>query len=227
MADALRRRAPWCRRAVAIRSGHLYEATVLADVTQRWGRAGRDIRPGGALFRFKDESDVIATGRTTPKFGLASYFYAKDLARVFRVAEALEYGMVVSIPPDLHGGGTLWWLVKLSGLGREGSKIRHRGIHGDQICLPRRHRLRRALSKNRPESSGRFFFLPVRGWEALGRRRQIAADTLGRRRRAIDARPEKHLQSGDPRNRFHSVSGWRSPVPMRRKWWPAAVMTGC
>jgi succinate-semialdehyde dehydrogenase/glutarate-semialdehyde dehydrogenase len=73
------------------------------------------------LFRFKDEADVIEQANDT-EFGLASYFYAKDLARVFRVAEALEYGMVgvntglISTAEAPFGG------VKLSGLGREGSK---------------------------------------------------------------------------------------------------------
>jgi succinate-semialdehyde dehydrogenase/glutarate-semialdehyde dehydrogenase len=96
--------------------GTFYEATVLADVTQAMAVARE-----APLFRFKDESDVIAQANDT-EFGLASYFYAKDLARVFRVAEALEYGMVgvntglISTAEAPFGG------VKLSGLGREGSK---------------------------------------------------------------------------------------------------------
>lgn len=49
--------------------------------------------PLAPLFRFEDEEDVIAQANNTD-FGLASYFYARDLSRVFRVAEALEYGMV-------------------------------------------------------------------------------------------------------------------------------------
>ena len=77
--------------------------------------------PLAPLFRFKDENDVIEQANNT-EFGLASYFYAKDLARVFRVAEALEYGMVgvntglISTAEAPFGG------VKLSGLGREGSR---------------------------------------------------------------------------------------------------------
>jgi succinate-semialdehyde dehydrogenase/glutarate-semialdehyde dehydrogenase len=77
--------------------------------------------PVAPLFRFKDEADVIAQANDT-EFGLASYFYARDLSRVWRVAEALEYGMVgvntglVSTAEAPFGG------VKLSGLGREGSR---------------------------------------------------------------------------------------------------------
>ncbi len=102
--------------------GSFFEATVLADVTPDMAVAREEtFGPLAPLFRFKDENDVIAQANDT-EFGLASYFYAKDLARVFRVAEALEYGMVgvntglISTAEAPFGG------VKLSGLGREGSK---------------------------------------------------------------------------------------------------------
>ena len=102
--------------------GTFYEATVLADVTQEMAVAREEtFGPVAPLFRFRDEADVIAKANDT-EFGLASYFYAKDLARVFRVAEALEYGMVgvntglISTAEAPFGG------VKSSGLGREGSK---------------------------------------------------------------------------------------------------------
>jgi succinate-semialdehyde dehydrogenase/glutarate-semialdehyde dehydrogenase len=102
--------------------GRFYEATVLADVAAGMAVAKEEtFGPVAPLFRFKDEGDVIAQANDT-EFGLASYFYAKDLARVFRVAEALEYGMVgvntglISTAEAPFGG------VKLSGLGREGSK---------------------------------------------------------------------------------------------------------
>jgi succinate-semialdehyde dehydrogenase/glutarate-semialdehyde dehydrogenase len=80
--------------------------------------------PFAALFRFEDEDEVIALANDTI-FGLASYFYAKDLSRVYKVAEALEYGIVgvntgiISTEVAPFGG------VKQSGLGREGS---HHGI---------------------------------------------------------------------------------------------------
>jgi succinate-semialdehyde dehydrogenase/glutarate-semialdehyde dehydrogenase len=76
------------------------------------------------VFRFKDESDVIAMCNASP-FGLASYFYSRDLGRVWRVAEALESGMVgvntglITTEVAPFGG------VKESGLGREGS---HHGM---------------------------------------------------------------------------------------------------
>ncbi|MBM7047198.1 NADP-dependent succinate-semialdehyde dehydrogenase [Rhizobium lusitanum] len=102
--------------------GRFYEATVLADVTPAMAVAKEEtFGPVAPLFRFKDEADVITQANDT-EFGLASYFYAKDLARVFRVAEALEYGMVgvntglISTAEAPFGG------VKLSGLGREGSR---------------------------------------------------------------------------------------------------------
>jgi succinate-semialdehyde dehydrogenase / glutarate-semialdehyde dehydrogenase len=77
--------------------------------------------PLAPLYRFEDEADVIEQANDTI-FGLASYFYARDLSRVWRVAEALEYGMVgintglISTEVAPFGG------VKQSGLGREGSR---------------------------------------------------------------------------------------------------------
>ncbi len=73
------------------------------------------------LFAFEDEADVIHMANDT-EYGLAAYFYARDLGRVWRVAEALEYGMVgintgvISTEVAPFGG------VKSSGLGREGSR---------------------------------------------------------------------------------------------------------
>ncbi|ODT83678.1 MAG: succinate-semialdehyde dehydrogenase (NADP(+)) [Pelagibacterium sp. SCN 64-44] len=102
--------------------GTFYEATVLADVTPDMAVAREEtFGPLAPLFRFTDEADVIAQANDT-EFGLASYFYARDLSRVWRVAEALEYGMVgvntglVSTAEAPFGG------MKSSGLGREGSR---------------------------------------------------------------------------------------------------------
>ncbi|SJZ52421.1 NAD-dependent succinate-semialdehyde dehydrogenase [Consotaella salsifontis] len=102
--------------------GTFYEATVLTDVTKEMVVAREEtFGPVAPLFRFTDEDDVIAQANDT-EFGLAAYFYAKDLGRAFRVAEALEYGIVgvnsglVSTAEAPFGG------FKLSGLGREGSK---------------------------------------------------------------------------------------------------------
>jgi succinate-semialdehyde dehydrogenase/glutarate-semialdehyde dehydrogenase len=102
--------------------GTFFEPTILADVPKE-ALVSKDetFGPLAPLFRFKDEAEVIALSNDT-EFGLASYFYARDLSRVFRVAEALEYGMVgintglISNEVAPFGG------VKASGLGREGSK---------------------------------------------------------------------------------------------------------
>ena len=99
-----------------------FEPTIVADVTPDMRMAREEIfGPVAPLFRFKDEAEAIRMANDT-EFGLASYFYARDLSRVFRVAEALEYGMVgvntglISNEVAPFGG------IKASGLGREGSK---------------------------------------------------------------------------------------------------------
>ena len=102
--------------------GTFFQPTVLADVTPEMVVAREEtFGPVAPLFRFKDEADVIAQANAT-QYGLAAYFYARDLGRVFRVAEALEYGMVavnsgiISTEVAPFGG------VKESGIGREGSR---------------------------------------------------------------------------------------------------------
>ena len=98
-----------------------FEPTVLSDVTpQMLVTREETFGPIAPVYRFTDEADVIAQANAT-EFGLASYFYARDLGRVFRVAEALEYGMVAvntarSTTEVVPFGG-----VKESGIGREGS----------------------------------------------------------------------------------------------------------
>ena len=105
--------------------GTFFEPTVVAGVTQAMKVATEEtFGPLAPLFKFEDEDEVIAMANDTI-FGLASYFYAKDLSRVYKVAEALEYGIVgvntgiISTEVGPFGG------VKQSGLGREGS---HHGI---------------------------------------------------------------------------------------------------
>ncbi|GFM49999.1 NADP-dependent succinate-semialdehyde dehydrogenase [Pseudomonas capsici] len=102
--------------------GTFFEPTILVDVPKDAAVAKEEtFGPLAPLFRFKDEADVIAMANDT-EFGLASYFYAQNMSRVFRVAEALEYGMVgintglISNELAPFGG------IKSSGLGREGSK---------------------------------------------------------------------------------------------------------
>ena len=99
-----------------------YEPTVLvgADATMKLARE-ETFGPVAPLFAFDTVDDVVAMANDT-EFGLASYFYARDLSRVWKVAEALEYGMVgvntglISTAEAPFGG------VKASGIGREGSK---------------------------------------------------------------------------------------------------------
>ena len=102
--------------------GRFFEPTILTGVTKDMKVAIEEtFGPVAPLFRFKDEADVIAQANNT-EFGLASYFYARDMARVWRVAEALEAGIIgvntglISTEVAPFGG------VKQSGLGREGSK---------------------------------------------------------------------------------------------------------
>jgi succinate-semialdehyde dehydrogenase/glutarate-semialdehyde dehydrogenase len=77
--------------------------------------------PLAPLFRFKTEDEVIAMANDT-EYGLAAYFYSRDLGRVWRVAESLEYGMVAINTGILSNEAAPFGGVKQSGLGREGAK---------------------------------------------------------------------------------------------------------
>ena len=102
--------------------GTFFQPTVLTDVSPGMVVASEEtFGPLAPLFRFETEDEAVRMANDT-EFGLASYFYSRDLARVWRVAEALEYGMVginagiISTEIAPFGG------VKSSGIGREGSK---------------------------------------------------------------------------------------------------------
>ncbi|WP_029011994.1 NADP-dependent succinate-semialdehyde dehydrogenase [Niveispirillum irakense] len=102
--------------------GSFFEPTILADITPAMKVAREEtFGPVAPLFRFKDEAEAIHMANDT-EFGLAAYFYSRDIGRVWRVAEALEYGIVginegiISTEVAPFGG------VKESGTGREGSK---------------------------------------------------------------------------------------------------------
>ena len=101
---------------------HAYQPTVLANITADMRCAREEtFGPVAPVFRFKTEQEAIALANNT-EFGLASYFYTRDIGRIFRVGEALEYGMVgintglISTAEAPFGG------IKQSGLGREGSR---------------------------------------------------------------------------------------------------------
>jgi succinate-semialdehyde dehydrogenase / glutarate-semialdehyde dehydrogenase len=113
-----------------------FEPTVMTGVTQAMKVTKEEtFAPLAPIITFKDEANVIAMANDS-EFGLASYFYAKDMARVWRVAEALESGMVGVNTPALANEMAPFGGVKQSGLGREGSKY---GIEGfleiKYICL--------------------------------------------------------------------------------------------
>ena len=106
-------------------AGQFFEPTVVADATPDMLCAREEtFGPFAPVFKFSTEQEAIDAANNT-EFGLASYFYSRDVGRIFRVSEALEYGMVginVGILATEHvpfGG------VKQSGLGREGS---HHGM---------------------------------------------------------------------------------------------------
>ena len=103
-------------------NGQFFEPTVIGDATADMLCAKEEtFGPFAPVFRFKHEQEAIDAANNT-EFGLASYFYSRDVGRIFRVAEALEYGMVginvgVIATEHVPFGG-----VKQSGLGREGSR---------------------------------------------------------------------------------------------------------
>ena len=107
------------------RGGNFYEPTILANVTQAMMVAREEtFGPVAPLFKFKTEAEVIAMANDTP-FGLAAYFYARDVGRVWRVAEALECGIIGINEGIISNEVAPFGGYKQSGLGREGS---HHGI---------------------------------------------------------------------------------------------------
>ena len=123
VADAVSKGAKVALGGSGADAGELFfQPTILTGVTTDMKVATEEtFGPVAPLFKFETEEEVIELANAT-EFGLASYFYSKDLAKVFRVAEALEYGMVgvntglISTEVAPFGG------IKQSGLGREGSK---------------------------------------------------------------------------------------------------------
>ena len=123
IADALRRGAKiltgGARHALG---GNFFQPTILAEVPAKAQIFQEEtFGPVAPLFRFETEEEALKLANDT-EFGLAAYFYARDIGRIFRVAEALEYGIIginegiISTEVAPFGG------MKSSGLGREGSK---------------------------------------------------------------------------------------------------------
>ncbi len=102
--------------------GLFFEPTVMTEVKPSMLVSREEtFGPVAPLFRFKTEEEVIGLANNT-EFGLASYFFSRDIGRVFRVAEALESGMVAVNTGNFSNEVAPFGGVKQSGLGREGSK---------------------------------------------------------------------------------------------------------
>jgi succinate-semialdehyde dehydrogenase/glutarate-semialdehyde dehydrogenase len=123
IADALAKGATVLKGGRRMAAGsRFFEPTVLSGATEAMALAREEtFGPVAPLFKFETEADAIRLSNAT-EFGLAAYFYGRDVARIWRVAEALEYGIVgvntglISTEVAPFGG------VKESGIGREGSK---------------------------------------------------------------------------------------------------------
>jgi succinate-semialdehyde dehydrogenase/glutarate-semialdehyde dehydrogenase len=106
----------------AAQSGRFFTPTVLAGVTPGMRCAKEEtFGPVAPVFRFETEAEAIALANAT-EFGLASYFYSRDIGRIFRVAEALESGMVGINTGIISAAEVPFGGVKQSGLGREGAR---------------------------------------------------------------------------------------------------------
>jgi succinate-semialdehyde dehydrogenase/glutarate-semialdehyde dehydrogenase len=121
--------------------GNFFEPTIITGVTSSMAVAREEtFGPVAPLFRFKTEEEAIELANNT-EFGLACYFYSRDIGRIWRVGEALEYGMVginegIISTTEVPFGG-----VKESGLGREGSS------HGMEEYLEVKYMLMGGLGK--------------------------------------------------------------------------------
>jgi len=104
------------------RGGTFFEPTVLSGATPAMRLAREEIfGPVAPIFSFKDEAEAVRMANDT-EFGLAAYFYSRDIARAWRVGEALDYGMVGINSGMISNEVAPFGGVKQSGLGREGSK---------------------------------------------------------------------------------------------------------
>jgi succinate-semialdehyde dehydrogenase/glutarate-semialdehyde dehydrogenase len=102
--------------------GFFFEPTVLLDVTNEMKIAHEEtFGPVAPLFIFKDEAEAVRMANDS-EYGLASYFYSRDIARAWRVTEALEYGMVGVNTGILSSEAAPFGGMKESGIGREGSR---------------------------------------------------------------------------------------------------------
>ena len=126
IADALAKGGKLVAGGKRHRLGHsFFEPTIVKDVDARMLVAREEtFGPLAPVFRFETEAELIQLANDT-EFGLASYFYSRDIGRIWRVAEALEYGMVGINTGLISNEAAPFGGVKQSGLGREGS---HYGV---------------------------------------------------------------------------------------------------
>ena len=103
-------------------AGHFFEPTVLLDVTPDMRIAREEtFGPVAPLFRFREDREAVTLANDTP-YGLAAYFYSRDIGRIWRTAEALEYGMVGINTGRMSSEAAPFGGIKESGIGREGSR---------------------------------------------------------------------------------------------------------
>jgi succinate-semialdehyde dehydrogenase/glutarate-semialdehyde dehydrogenase len=132
----------------AAQGGSFFEPTVLTDVTTDMVNTKEEtFGPVAPLYRFKTDDEAIKMANDT-EFGLASYFYSRDIGRIWRVAEALEYGIVginegiISPKSPLarsHPSAALRKAASAPSGESLGLEIRHRGVPRSQIPLHGRH----------------------------------------------------------------------------------------
>jgi succinate-semialdehyde dehydrogenase / glutarate-semialdehyde dehydrogenase len=123
----------------AAQGGSFFEPTVLTDVTTDMVITKEEtFGPVAPLYRFKTEAEAVKMANDT-EFGLAAYFYSRDIGRIWRVAE-LEYGIVGIDEGIISTEIAPFGAMKESGIGREGSKYGIEGIPRSQIPLHGRHR---------------------------------------------------------------------------------------
>lgn len=103
-------------------AGYFFEPTVLVDVTQEMKIAHEEtFGPVAPLFTFRDESEALAMANDS-EYGLSSYLYSRDIGKIWRMTERLEYGMVGINTGILSSESAPFGGMKESGIGREGSK---------------------------------------------------------------------------------------------------------
>ena len=114
--------------------GHFFEPTVLLDVRPEMRIAREEtFGPVAPLFRFREDHEAVRLANDTP-YGLAAYFYSRDIGRVWRTAESLEYGMVGINTGRMSSEAAPFGGIKESGIGREGSR------HGIEEYLEMKYR---------------------------------------------------------------------------------------